>query len=95
VGYHSPSIIKYLEPLIENLFTARYTNCIFNEDHFSVSGGDYKYHSEFQEINWDDKSTISSDPHTKKTELQVQKIIKLQNTANNLPDAFTDYEKCH
>jgi hypothetical protein len=29
----------------------------------------------------------------KKTELQAQKIIILQNVANNFPDAFTDY-KC-
>ena len=91
VGYQSPSIIKYLEPLTGDLFTARYADCIFNEDHFPALGGDYKYHSECQEINWDNKSIISSDPRTKETELQVQKIINLQNIANNLPDAFTDY----
>jgi hypothetical protein len=34
---------------------------------------------------------ISSYPRTQKTKLQVQKIINLQNVANNLPDAFTDY----
>jgi hypothetical protein len=39
----------------------------------------------------DDKSIISSDPCTQETELQVQKIINLQNDANNLSDAFTDY----
>jgi hypothetical protein len=50
------------------------------------------YHSECQEINWDGKSIIFFDPRTKETELQVQKIIKLQNIANNLPDAFTDYK---
>jgi hypothetical protein len=74
--YHSPSIIKYLEPLIGDLFTARYADCIFNDDYFLVLGGYYKYHSECQKINWDDKS-ISSNPHTKETELQVQKIINL------------------
>jgi hypothetical protein len=47
--------------------------------------------SECQEINWNDKSIMLSDPHAQKTELQVQKIINLQNAANNLPDAFTDY----
>jgi hypothetical protein len=36
---------------------------------------------------------MSSDCCTKETELHVQKIINLQNFANNLPDAFTDY-KC-
>jgi hypothetical protein len=34
---------------------------------------------------------ISSDPRTQEIELQVQKIINLYNVANNLPDAFTDY----
>jgi hypothetical protein len=68
-------------------------DCIFDECHFLALEGDYKYHWECQEINWDDKSIISSDPRTKKTELQVQKIINLKNVANNLPHVFTDY-KC-
>jgi hypothetical protein len=42
---HSLSIIKYLEPLTGDLFTAWYDDCIFNEDHFPALGGDYKYHS--------------------------------------------------
>jgi hypothetical protein len=29
---------------------------------------------------------------TKEIELQVQKIINLQNVANNLPDTFTNYK---
>jgi hypothetical protein len=41
----------------------------------------------------DDKSIISSDPHTKEIELQVKKIINLQNIANNLPDTLIGY-KC-
>jgi hypothetical protein len=39
VGYQSPSIIKYLEPLTGDLFTARYADCIFSEDHFPALGG--------------------------------------------------------
>jgi hypothetical protein len=76
VGYRSPSIVKYLEPLTGGLFTTWYVDCIFNEDHFPSLGGDYKYHSECQKINWDDKSILSSDPCTKEIELQVQKNIK-------------------
>ena len=76
VGFQSPSIIKYLEPLTRDLFTARYAVCIFNENHFPVLGGDYKYQSECQEINCDAQG-ISSDPRTQKTEQQVQKIINL------------------
>jgi hypothetical protein len=51
VEYHSPSIIKYLEPLTKDLFTAWYADCIFNDDHFPTLEGVYKYHSECQEIN--------------------------------------------
>jgi hypothetical protein len=39
VRYHSPSIIKYLEPKTGDLFTTRYADCIFNEDHFLALGG--------------------------------------------------------
>jgi hypothetical protein len=77
VGYHFLSIIKYLEPLTGDLFTARYTDCIFNEDHFLTLERDYKYHSACWKINWDDKSIISYDPRTKETELHIQKIINL------------------
>jgi hypothetical protein len=42
VGYHSPSIIKYVEPMTENLFTARYADCIFNEDHFMALGENFR-----------------------------------------------------
>jgi hypothetical protein len=77
VGYYSSSIIKYLESLTGDLFTARYVDYIFNEDYFSALGGDYKYHSKCHEINCYGKSIMSSDPRTKVTELQVQKIINL------------------
>jgi hypothetical protein len=77
VGYHSLPIIKYLEPLTRDLFTVWYTDCIFNEDHFTALGGDYKYHSDCQEINWDDRFIISSDPHRKETKLKVQNICKM------------------
>jgi hypothetical protein len=48
VGYHSLLIIKYLEPLSLDLFIAWCADCIFSEDHFSILGGDYKYHSEYK-----------------------------------------------
>jgi hypothetical protein len=55
-------------------------------------GGDNKFINDGQKIDWDDKSILSSDPHTKETELQVQKILELQQTTSNLLDAFTGYE---
>jgi hypothetical protein len=92
VGYQSPSIIKYLEPLTGDLFTARFADSIFNEEHFPALGGELVYQKECREINWDTNRISSSDPRTNETELQVQKIIGLQNFANQLPDAFTDYK---
>ena len=38
VGYKLPSIIKYLEPLTGDLFTARRADCIFDEDNFPALG---------------------------------------------------------
>ena len=40
VGFESPSIIKYLEPMTGDLFTARFADCHFNESIFSALGGE-------------------------------------------------------
>jgi hypothetical protein len=39
-GFHSPSIIKYLEPLTGDIFIARFVDCQFNETIFSILGGE-------------------------------------------------------
>jgi hypothetical protein len=92
VGFQSPSILKYLEPLIGDLCMARIANHIFNEDHFSALGGDNKFIDDGQVIIWDDKTILSSDSHTKEIDLQIKKILELQQIVSNLPDAFTDYK---
>jgi hypothetical protein len=92
MGFQSPFILKYLEPLTGDLLMAWFADCIFNEDQFSALGEDNKFITDDWEINWDDKFILSSDPCTKETELQVQKIIELQQIASNLPDVFTDYK---
>jgi hypothetical protein len=38
IGFHSPSIIKYLEPLTGDIFIARYADCQFDETIFSILG---------------------------------------------------------
>jgi hypothetical protein len=53
---------------------------------------DNKFITDGQKINWDDTCIISSEPRTKETELQVQKILELQQIASNMPDVFTDYK---
>jgi hypothetical protein len=64
VGYKSPSIIKYLEPLTGGLFTTGHADCIFDEYNFSALSGDNMYHKERQEINWNASSIQSYDPST-------------------------------
>ena len=91
VGYSSLSIIKYLESLIGDLFTTWFANYNFNEDHFLRSREEL-YQQECQEIDWNVEGISFSDPRTIETELQVQRIIDLQNIANNLPDAFSNYK---
>jgi hypothetical protein len=95
VRYQSSSIIKYLEPLTGDLFTARYTDCIFDEDHFPSLGGDIIPHKQCQKIKWDAIVISNNDPRTLESELQVQKLINLQHIANNTVDAFTDYKGCY
>ncbi|PIN26225.1 hypothetical protein CDL12_01027 [Handroanthus impetiginosus] len=88
IGYESPSIIKYLEPMTGDLFKARFADCHFDESVFPTLGGEYKQLE--KEIDWNAFSLSHLDPRTKQCELEVQKIIHLQNIANQLPDAFTD-----
>ena len=38
VGYETPSIIKYLDPMTGDLHTARYADYVFDEDHFPALG---------------------------------------------------------
>ena len=40
VGFDSPSIIRYLEPLTSDVFTARFADCHFNESVFPSLGGE-------------------------------------------------------
>jgi hypothetical protein len=49
------------------------------------------YHKECKKINWNFSGIQSYDPRTIESEREVRKIINLQNIANNLPEAFTDY----
>jgi hypothetical protein len=91
VGYETLSIIKYLEPKTEDLFTARYADSIFDDEHFpALGGGLYLNNKQCREIEWSASSIQLLDPRTKDTELEVQRIINLHQLANNLPDAFTD-----
>ena len=93
IGFESPSIIKYLEHLTCDIFTARFSNCQFDETCFPALGGEKKELEKQIEISWNALSISHFDPRTNQCELEVQRIIHLHNIANQLPDAFVDTKK--
>ena len=90
VSYESTSIIKYLEPLTEDLFTAHFADCHFNESEFPALTRGTKELEIQSKISWSELSLFHLDPRTKQCELEVQKIFHLQGLANQLQDTFTD-----
>ena len=91
VGSDSPSIIRYLEPLTGDLFTARFADYRFDETNFPQLGGEKNKLK--SEIAWKVSSLSHFDPRSPVCEQEVQKIIHLQNIANQMPDAFTDSKR--
>ena len=80
VGFEIPSIIRYLEPLTGDVFTARFADCQFNEVVFPTLGEKEK--EEKRDISWNETSLLHLDPYIKQCELEVQKIMHLQAIAN-------------
>ena len=93
VGYDSPSIIRYLEPLIGDVFTTRFADCHFNENLFPPLEGEKSVLEKRREITWNASVMSHFDPRTNQSEMEVQMIIHLQNLANQLPDAFANTKK--
>ena len=101
VGYESPSIIKYLEPMTGDLFTARFADCHFDENVFPKLGGETKIFPKSggenkqleKEITWNASTLNTFDPRTNQCEPEVQRLIHLQGIANQLLDAFNDINR--
>ncbi|KAL0355516.1 UNVERIFIED_CONTAM: hypothetical protein Sradi_3998500 [Sesamum radiatum] len=92
VSFDYPSIIKYLEPMTGDQFTARYLDCQFNETICPVLGGEDK-EIKRKDIAWNATSMSFMDPRTNDSELEVQRIIHLKSVANRLPDALIDTKR--
>ena len=76
VGFESPLIIRYLELVTGDVFTAWFVDCHFSETIFpTLERGIKKLENE---ISWNASLLSHLDPHTKQCELEVQKIIYLQ-----------------
>jgi len=93
IGFDSPSIIRYLEPLTGDIFKARFEDCHFDENIFPSLGKEKSLSEARQEITWNNSTLSHFDPRTNQCELEFQRIIHLQSIANQLPDAFIDNKK--
>ena len=69
VGFETPSIIRYLELLIGDVFTTRFADCQFNEVVFPTLGGEKKQGE--RDISWDEPSLLHLDPRTEQCESEV------------------------
>ena len=77
-GFDSPSIIRYLEPLIGDVFKARFEDYHFNETIFPPLGGEKSLPEARCEITWNVSTLSYLDSRTNQCELEVQRIIHLQ-----------------
>ena len=93
VGYDSPSIIRYLEPLKGDLFTARFADCYFDETVFPSLRGDKITNVEHRKLLWITPTLSHLDPRTPQPETKVRSILDLQSIAQSMLDAFTDLAK--
>ena len=60
---------------------------------FPSLGGEKSIPEKRQEITWNTSTMSHLNHRTSQCELEVQRIIHLQNLANPLPDAFIDTKK--
>jgi len=90
VGFDSPSIIRYLEPLTGDAFKARFDDCVFNESLFPALGNEISQPKADRQISWTTPTLSHFDPRTRQNEEEVLKILHIRNTVHQFPDAFTD-----
>ena len=93
VGFDSPPIIRYLEPLTGDMFTARFADCHFDETVFLSLGGEKTVPKERKELTWVVPTLSHFNPRSTQCENKVKMIVHLQSIANQMPDAFNDAMK--
>jgi len=71
IGFDSPSIIRYLEPLTDDIFKARFEYCHFDENIFPSLGKEKSLPEARQEITWKNSTLSHFDPCTNQCELEV------------------------
>ncbi|KAK1434445.1 hypothetical protein QVD17_00187 [Tagetes erecta] len=80
VGYETSSIIRYLEPLTGDVFTARFADCQFDESVFPSLGGENK--NKVRNISWCEPSFSYLDPRTKQS-VNAPAQVEIPNKQSN------------
>ena len=79
--------------MTNDVFTTCFAYCHFNESVFLSLREEKSILKERKEISWKTFTMTHRDPRTNQCELEAQRIIYLQNLANQLPDALIDTKK--
>ena len=92
IGYDSPLIIRYLEPLTGDLFTTCFTDCHFDETVFPSLGGDKNVNVlvECHKLSWYTPTMSHLDPRTTQSETEARHILDLHSNTQSMPDVFTN-----
>ena len=89
VGFVSPSIIYFMEPITGNLLQARFANCFFDETIFPMLEIKTRT-TRSLDFSASRLALSQPDPRTTDCEREVERILHLRTLAENLPDSFND-----
>ena len=87
VGYHSPSIIRYIDPITRTLYKARFANYKFLEHKFpTLTPSPTKIPLNF---GASETLTMNPNPPTSLANTKVTKLLNMPTLAENTPDGFS------
>ena len=71
IGFDSPTIIRYLEPMTRDTFIARFADYHYDETFFLPLGGEKTIPEEQRELGWNISIMSHLDPCTRQSENKV------------------------
>jgi hypothetical protein len=87
VGFDFPSIIRYLDPSIGNLYKAKFANYRLIETNFPALSS--TLHPIPLNFGAPETLTMNPNPPTSLPNTEVIKLLNLRNLAENTPDGFS------
>jgi hypothetical protein len=87
IGFDSPSIIRYLDPLTRTLYKARFANCRFIETTFPPISTPIPHPN--LTFGAPETLTMNPDPPTSLGNTEVHKLLNLRALAESTPDGFS------